>query len=470
MDVGGTRHPSANGQRFPFDVEFQKALLRLMTEDESFGINAAEHLKPEHFDHEILSWMYSHIKRHVESYNTPPSVAVLMQAARGLDANIQPIYTAMVDQVRQVSLRDQTWLRDQVLDFVKRNIFVRAFNEGRDLYNAGDVDKSYDLVMARMEEITRTSWEPIERAWFFRELNQRQAERKARLLRGDVVPTGFGFIDNIMRGGLHYGELGIWLSYPKIGKTTTLVTLGINAVRRNFKVLHIILEGSLKLIEDRYESAFLNEIYADVKLGDMSVEKYQMAVKEYQMLQDSLVLRSWVEKWDINALDIDAELRELERDHGWRPDLIVIDYVDLMTGREKRYYKNETESQHAAVRDVKRLTNRGYAIWTATQAQRPTQKDLETEGILMSTNVSYAYEKVRACDFGGSLNQTLLEKEHKVMRMHAEMYRDNEAGQTITVGCDMERMQIWQDPAAIPLSATSSPTPALGYEQKSAFS
>lgn len=466
--VGVTREPAAVSQRFPLDIEFQKSLLRLLSEDQSFGHAASKHLRPEHFEHEILGWAYGFIQRHVEQYNVVPSLQIIMQETRSLDPSIRPIYTAMIDQVRQSSLRDADWLRDQTLDFVKRNIFVRAFHEGKELYNSGSVVQAYDLMQGKMEEITRTVWEPVDRTWFYSDLRQRQGSRNVRATEGDSIPTGFPWLDHILRGGLHFGELGIWMAYAKVGKTTLLITLGVAATRRNFRVLHVVLEGSRRLIEDRYDSAFLQEVYAAVKSGDIDVRKYQMALKEYQMLKDTLVLRAFIDKWDFNIIDIDNELRDLERNHDWRPDLIIIDYADLMTGRDKKYYRTETESQRAAIRDVKRLSTRDYAIWTASQAQRP-KKDDTAEDILTSRSIADTYEKVRAADFLGSLNQTAQEKESGFMRLHAEMYRDNKAGQTLTVRCALERMQIQQsNNGSMPVTTTGQAT-KLGYKQGSAF-
>lgn len=446
MAGGGTsQRPYAPAQpRFPFDIEFQKSLLRLMTEDDSFGVAAAKHLRPEHFEHEILSWLYSRIARHNEQYASMPTIGVVMQATRELDMSIRPLYTAMVDAVRQSSLRDSNWLRDQVLDFVRRNIFVRAFHEGRDLYNSGKVVQAYDLTMGRMEEIQRTTWEPVDRTWFATDLHHRQARRYRRQNEGNVVPTGFPWLDNIMRDGLELGMVAMWMAYAKVGKTTMLIQHGMHAVRRMFQVLHIVLEGSRALIEDRYESALTKEIYGNVKSGQIDPRRYQLAMQEYQYLRDLLVIRSWVDEWDVNITHIDGELRELQRDFGWRPQLIVIDYADLMTGRNPHQYRNQNQSQHAAIRDIKRLASRGYAIWTATQAKRPDGNKAEGEHLLHSWDVADCYEKPRAVDFFGSINQTISEKDAGVMRAYAEMFRENKAGQYITLGCDLDRMQVWQ--------------------------
>ncbi len=152
----------------------------------------------------------------------------------------------------------------------------------------------------------------------------------------------------------------------------------------------------------------------------------------------------------MSVLDIEAELRRLLRNFGWRPDLIIIDYADLMTGREKKYYRNETESQRAAYRDVKRLTNRGYAIWTASQAQRPSKKQMEDMHVLYSNSVADTYEKVRAADYLGSLNQTPDEKKANTMRLYFEMYRDNLADQLVQIRSIGATMQMYEDSKLVP--------------------
>ncbi len=473
MAVGETsQQPHVQTQpRFPFDIEFQKSLLRLITEDDSFGVAAAKHLRPEHFEHEILSWVYSRIARYKEQYNTVPTLGVVMQATHELDPAVRPLYTAMVDAVRQSSLRDAGWLRDQVLDFVRRNIFVRAFHEGRDLYNTGKVVQAYDLTMQRMEEIARTTWEPIDRTWFYSDLDHRQARRHRRQEEGSCVPTGFDWLDNIMRGGLEIGHVGMWMAYAKVGKTTMLVQHGVHATRRLFPTLHVVLEGSRSMIEDRYETSLTQESYGLVKSGQMNARTYQLATQEYQYLRGMLVIRSWTDEFDVNILHIDNELRELDRDQGWRPKLIVVDYADLMTGRNPNQYRSENQSQRAAIRDLKRLSGRGYAIWTATQAQRPDDKKMEQEHLLHSWDVADAYEKPRAVDFFGSINQTNAEADAGVMRAYAEMFRENKAGQYITLGCDWDKMLVWQGDSQ-PVrerqqqnKTTEAPPPAtMGYQ------
>jgi hypothetical protein len=440
------RHPVSDSRRLPFDLDFQKSLLRLIAEDDVFGSSALVHLYPQFFDDDILGWICGFMRRFFETHAAIPSLAAVLQEAGRMDSAIRDIYGAMVHEVQKASLRDEIWLRGATLDFVRRNVFVSAFQESRVLYNAGKVTEAYDLMMGRMEDLGRVGWESISEEWLFDDLQKRHTQRVISGPGQDAIPTGFPSLDHVLGGGLHPGELGVWMAYAKVGKTTLLINHGVAACRRQFKVLHVVLEGSLGLIVDRYDSAFLRESYREVKTGTMDPKAYALALKEYQYFKGTCVVRSFVDQWDISVLDIDSELRRLERNHGWKPDLIIIDYADLMTGRERQFYRTETESQRAAYRDIKRLAGRGYGVWTASQARRPSDKQMETAHILFSNSAADTYEKVRVADFWGSLNQTNDEKTAKTMRLYYEMYRDNAAGILKQIRADSDKMWMHEDP------------------------
>ena len=118
---------------------------------------------------------------------------------------------------------------------------------------------------------------------------------------------------------------------------------------------------------------------------------------------------------------------------------------------------------------MKRLTNRGYAIWTAAQARRPKKDELQKMHTLFSSDIADTYEKIRAADFYGSQNQTPEERTNNVMRLHAENYRDNVAGVDIVVRSDFEKMRIYEDRELQPQQPGTPQAASLGYTQTSAL-
>lgn len=449
---------------FPFGVEFQRSLIRLLGEDSGFANAAMPHLEPGYFENEVLAWCYGVMVGYREKYNAVPSLRVIMAEAGKLDSQVREFYRLTIEQIGQADLSAEPWLRDQTLDFIKRNIYVRAHQVSTAAFNGGDVSKAYEVSMQAADQILNTDWESPDREFFFENFAQRQSQRLSEDPMADSIATGIHELDHVLGGGLSKGEMGIWLAHSKRGKTTMLANHGVQAVRRGgHNVLHLVFEGARRQVANRYDTIFAQESYHAVRAGGISSERFQALQYEYQMYSRKLVLRGFTERWDYTVQDISEEMRELKRLYGWEPDLIIVDYLDLLRGRGA--FRTETQHQTAASRDLKTLANRGYAVWTACQPQRPkVDPDLKEE-LLSSLNIADAYAKIRVADFIGSLNQTKEERDALQMRLWAELYRDNAAGQVIHVHANFDHMTISgiRDPATMVLpSPIHTPVP-LGY-------
>jgi hypothetical protein len=452
---------------FPFDLEFQKMLLRVLIEDDGFTHFLAQHLQPQYFEHEVLAWAFATCQSHMQQYGGFPGHATLRQYLRGLDARQQPLYETILDQVQNAPLKDELWMRDATIDFAKRNLFHASYNESRVLYNAGRVTEAYDLMQQRMDTIQRTKWEPVDRGWYFEEYARRHNRRMNEDPWQIAVSTGLPWLDNILDGGLSLGELGIWIGYPKTGKSVMLVQMGIAAAKQEVHTLYFVAEGSRNQVEVRMDTSFTDELYHNVKNGDIDAEKYSRTWAYMQRLRGMMVIRGFTQRWDYSVLDIQAEMDELRRQYGWTPKCIVIDYGDLIEGRKQ--YDSEREKQKDVFRDFASLANRGHAVWTASQAQRPEKGAEDRAHWLWARQIAECYEKVRVGHFIGSVNLTLLEKANKVIRLLAELYRDNEAGFKKALYCDFSRMRIEErEGICSPSMPDLEAGPSLGYQNKQA--
>jgi len=456
------------GEHFPFGVEYQASLLKLLAQDGSFASAVMPYLQPSYFENEVYGWAFSRMQEYRQQYENVPSLRLVCEYTRSLDVRAREFFRLTLERVLEADLSAEHWLRDTVIDFIKRHMFVMAFHESRAFFNSGNVESSYRSMYQAMDKIFHTQWETIDRSFFFEELPQRMSQRMGADAYADAVPTGIPELDNILAGGLRKGEMGVWIAYPKRGKSTLLVNHGAQAVRRgDFKVLHYVLEGSRKMVENRYDAVFAQEEYSRIKDGSLSLESWQRLQYEYQSYRAKLIIRGLTERWTYSVADLQEEIRELKQRYDWQPDALVVDYGDLLRARESHLH-TEVEVQRAAFRDLKTLANRGYALWTASQAQRP-KEDLETSTeVLQSRKIADCYDKVRVADFLGTINQTQEERQAKQARLFAELYRDNQAGQVILVYADFARMTIASAGAFsgnLPIGAVAGVAPVvpLGY-------
>lgn len=464
-------------QRIPFDLEFQVSLIKLLLDDAQFGAAVGAWIKPEFFEDESLAWAWRTAQAHAQKYHALPAVATLRQYAMHGDPRMQQLHYAMALRIEQSVVRDEEFMRDAVIDFCRRNIFTAAVRQTAREYNAGNIDDAYEHLARATEQIEKATWRTPDATFFCEDLHKRHMKRLCGESQGNTIATGIHELDHLLGGGLSKGELGTWISYPKAGKSTLLINLGVVAVRSQMRrCAHFVFEGARSQAEDRYEAAFTQECYQELKRG-MTHEAYRLAWEQYQYMKRSLWLQALVEEWDYTVADVTESLRMQKRAHGWEPDVVIIDYGDLLSGRDKPY-RSETAKQKAAFRDLKMLATRGYATWTASQVQRPKEGAEDKAHWLYARQIADAYEKVRVCDFIGSINQTMAEREAKVIRLFGELYRDNEANLKFLCECDFARMHIGsgkglispslpdvQSGAALGMKVKQAPEPTRRPEQ-----
>ena len=447
--------------KFEFDVNFQRALLRLCMIDEAFNHKCQEYLDDGCFTTEPLGWVYKIMQQHYTQYRVCCGDIPLSNALNYVDATKRAGYSVEVNYVIAYGVVPAGgYVKDRLQEFVQRNMFVHMHKQAADLFNKGKTSESYDLTRRGSDEIHQVDFNAPDRSWFYDELQQRQSQRALAYMdpTKGTYTTGIAELDDILDGGIHQGELFFVMALAKVGKTTWLINQGFAAsfVSR-VPTLHVNLEGTTQQLTDKYDSCCGGETYKKVKAGDISPAIHAKMMAEYQYLRKNLVIRT-MNDWNPTVMDIQAELDTLKA-LGFVPEVIIVDYLDILRSRDAKAGTGETEHQVGASRDLKRLANKGYAIWSACQAQRPKKPGFdEEEGILRSSDIADAYAKIRVADGYGSLNATRKERENNTCRLFWEGYRAAPVGKLFRLQNDNARMSMAKDGRAeiIPMGAPTS--------------
>jgi replicative DNA helicase len=443
--------------RFEFDAEFQRALLRLLMLDESFCAKALKYLDASYFSSRSLGWVFVTLKHYFDTYGIRCTDLPLRQAARH-----QPEFAPEVEaMLAMLFVPEADYVKEQLKEFVRRNIFAKAHEQSQKFYNDGQHTKAYDVTCRAMDELRLIDFNAPDRSWFFENVTDRTRRRYWRSLdpTKGVYPTGIDPVDDAMDGGPRKGEVHLVMGIPKVGKSIWLINRGFVATRvLRVPTLHFNLEGSMIQCEDRYDACFMGELYANVRRGEITPSLYREMLSEYEQLRKLLVIRT-INNWEMSVLDLDAELKEL-KNIGFVPEMIVLDYVDLLRSRTPA--DSEREHQTNSMKDVKLVANRGYCIWTACQGQRPTTANDEREWVLKSHQISESYAKIRICDGYGSINMTNQEKKNGTCRYYLEGWRDGEVGKMFRLKNEMNKMRhaigVVEEP---PSGGTGSGTPTV---------
>lgn len=417
-----------------FGPDFQRVLVRACVDDPGLRALVQRFTLTGQlgFTDPASGWAWS-----VISNSPAPTVLQLDTESRRLAPN-DPAHGGVFAILNAADFRSSEYVREQIVEWARRQVFHAAMDDAAEAWNRGDKDAAMGLMMKKVEELQQIKLDITDRGWFFEELDERQ-QRRATVAAGlDYFPSGIEPIDERMHGGLSYGELEIPFAYSGVGKSFFCVQRGAIACRLRRRVLHFVLEGGRKKIENRYDAWFSGELYSHVRRGEISANAMWRMRREFAAYKQGLVLRGFADnkQWKASIYDIVGELATLRNEHGWIPDLIIVDYGDLVHAEGD----GEREKQKNAFRQLKALADteeypghRGYAVCAPSQAVRPEKGMDEKVHVLMPRDLADCYEKARIADAVSSINRTNWEKENQRARFCLAKYRDNEDGLLVEI-------------------------------------
>jgi replicative DNA helicase len=407
--------------------------------DEAFAAKAIAWLDVDHFTTPQLGWVFKTMCWYWKHYSRRCTDIPLREALRNA---ADPAYAAEVEAIIALgNVPEADYIRHELQDFVRRQIFAVAHGESGELWNQGKNDEAYDVMAKAQERIVEVSFDAVDRQWYFEELQDRYQQRIRDKLQSEheVFRIGIDPLDDVT-GGVQLGELWVVFAYAKRCKTTWLVNMGWSATYVDCApTVHFQLEGKGAQIAAKYDARFSKDLYADIKRGDMTAHSYRWLQDEFMRRRGLLVIRT-LNNWDVNVLHLQGELNDLKA-RGFRPQMCILDYMDL--GRSRDRCDSETQHQLNFARDYKRLLlQNDMAGWSAWQAQRPKQGAHDKEHVLTSSNIADCYAKSRIVDAYGSLNATDEEMKRGEMRVFFESHRDSPINQVYRITNDLARSQM----------------------------
>jgi len=258
---------------------------------------------------------------------------------------------------------------------------------------------------------------------------EKDTESRYRAEDRNPIPTPWPHVNELLQGGLGSGDVGIIFGNPGGGKSWMLTALGAMPVSLGYTVAHYTLELSEGYMGRRYDATFTGLKVQELGLHRTEVNemidklKGKLIIKEFSMGKASIS-------------SIEAHIQKMT-DLGTKPDLVIIDYVDLLKSKRKSTdRKDEIDdiyiSTKALARDLK------LPIWTVSQVNRAGAKDDVIEG----DKAAGSYNKVMIADFAMSLSRKRLDKMNGTGRAHIMKNRYGGDGMTYPVKINTENGNI----------------------------
>lgn len=292
------------------DSKKQKLLIEILISSPDTFALCQGIVEPEYFDPEFQNAV-KFVKDYYDEYHTTPTpLQINAESGQSLEK-----YDVRKDEV--------LYCANEIEQFCKHKAMENAFiNSVKDI-NEGN----FGAVEARVREAIMVS---LNRDLGLRYFEDPDKRLQAMLNGGSVASTGWTQVDLALFGGLSRKELLLVSANSGGGKSICLANLALNMSEQGLNVLYASLELSEEIIAQRF----------DTMITGISRKEWKSQVSEIALrVQEAGKNRGHIDIKQFpvgtNAIQIHAYLKEYYLQYGVMPDLLVLDYVDLMHPNEK---------------------------------------------------------------------------------------------------------------------------------------
>lgn len=356
-------------------MDFQIRILLQVLTDNQFATSIIELIDPNYFEDSSLRIICGLIKDAYNKYEIIPDMGSL--ESRLLE-NVQDDITRKfaITQLRKIqegNLNDTLWVQETAMKFCKQQELKKSVEKINKIIERGNIDDYEEC-----EKIIRKALDYGQT----KDYGISVKDNVDAVLADDFrkpIPTGINGLDDAMNGGLSRGELGIILAPFGVGKTTMITKLASSAAADGQKVLQIFFEDTEKIIQRKHFAC-----WTGYKLNDLGHMRNEVKEVLETKTQGEIRLKRFP-SFGTTIPMIKQYIRKCIA-QGFKPDIIFLDYIDVVTPSSKIDDVNVGEGM--VMREFESmLSELDMAGWTAVQGNRSSIKATVVESDQMGGSI-----------------------------------------------------------------------------------
>ena len=340
---------------------FQLQILNNIILHKDFASSIVDVLEPKYFDNQYFKLIMQMTKEYYHKYEHAPSFSTLEQITKSevTSPMAQKMVLDMITQVIDAPDDGYQYVQEKALKFCKQQELQKVMTKAQKIIDKGDFE-SYDHLEEMVREALQVGEVDTGTADVFFNLDE--------VLDDDFrhpIPIGITGIDNLLKGGLAKGEIGVILAPTGVGKTTVLSKIANNAFNLGYNVLQIFFEDNPKIIQRKHFT-----MWTKIAPDNLSLQREEVLEKVRQIKENApnrLVLKK-LPSDTMTMNQIKNQIRKMIAE-GNKIDLVVVDYIDCIV--PDKNLGDEWKSEGSVMRGFESMCHElDIAGWTATQGNR----------------------------------------------------------------------------------------------------
>jgi len=398
-------------------------------------------LKRDYFIDNNEKIVYDKIKSFIDEYNVIPTKDALVIASQNDKSLNEDQYKEVVELIHELEPTDHNkdWLYKETEKFCKDKAIYNAILQSISIIDGRDTARSEDGIPQLLQDALGVCFDNnvghdyIESADKRYEFYHRVESR---------VPFDLEYFNKITNGGMPNKTLNVCLAGTGVGKSLFMCHVAASVLAQGKNVLYITLEMAEERIAERIDANLMN-ITMD-QLKDLPKTIFDNRIEKIRAKTEGTLIIKEYPTTGAHTGHFKALLNELQLKRQFKPDLIVIDYLNICAS--SRFKGGANINSYTLIKSIAEEL-RGMAveenvpILSATQTTRGGYGNTDVE----LTDTSESFGLPATVDFMFALISTEdMEKMNQLMvKQLKNRYNDPTINKRFVIGVDRAKMKLY---------------------------
>ena len=421
--------------------KLEKTILSNLIHNEDYCRKVVPFLKTEYFSDHFENVVAHELLTFFTNYNKPASLDILAIQL----SNRKDLKGSQLDQIEtyinELNFRtdNDEWLYKNTEKFCKQRAVYNAIIDSFEIIEGKDKARTEDAIPGMLSDALAVSFDNSIGHDYLEDFASRYDfyHRQEEKLEFDLE-----LFNKITKGGLPRKTLNMILAGTGVGKSLFMCHYAASVLMQGKNVLYITLEMAEERIAERIDANLLNTTMEE--LGKIEKDIYETRVaKVIKKTTGKLIVKEYPTS-SAHAGHFKALLEELKIKRNFKPDAIVIDYLNICSSSRMKH--GSGVNSYTYIKSIAEEL-RGLAveynvpILSATQTTRGGYDNTDVD----LTDTSESYGLPATVDFMFALISTEeLENLNQIMvKQLKNRYNDPSYYKRFVIGVDRARMKLY---------------------------
>lgn len=416
-------------------------VLTNLLKSEKYARRVIPFLEQSYFSEKSEKIIFASVIEHYEKYNIMPTRTEVKHALDSLENINDDLYTETLELLKTLKSKDEPdydWLVDTTEAWCQERAIYNAVMNSISILDGEDEKHSKHAIPDLLKEALSIS--------FNTEIGHDyldQAEKRFEFYSLDTprLPFDIEIFNKITNGGIPDKTLNIILAGTNVGKSLFMVHLSSSYLLAGKNVLYVTLEMAEEEIANRVDANLMNMPVNAVSKQDKDI--YMKKIHRIQKkTQGQLIVKEFPTS-GAHVGHIRNLLQELKLKKSFIPDVILVDYINIMaSSRVKLANTNSYFYIKAIAEELRGLAvEQKVPIWSATQSNRGGQNDSDID----LTNTAESFGLPATADFMFAVIRTeeLDQLKQLMCKQLKSRYGNKGYYEKFVIGVDVDRQKLY---------------------------